>query len=133
MLFALHGYRDSERIQASWRVGALVTPEKASDQDDGPAGEVSYDITAGNENQFFLIDEEGDVRVASSPLLPGTYQLTITVTDRGSPPLSTCAVLTVTVEAEGQVDCTSDTAYSEWRDRRTYAPSTCSHSSAAAK
>ena len=106
--------RDKERIQASWSGGALVTPEKATDQDEGPAGKVSYDITAGNEDQFFLIDDEGDVRVASSPLLPGTYHLTITAADHGSPPLSTSAVLTVTVEAVGKVDCTSDTAYSEW-------------------
>lgn len=105
----LSNHRDRERIQASWGVGALVTPENARDADEGPAGEVSYAITAGNEEQFFMIDETGDVRVSSSPLLPGIYHLTITVSDHGSPPLSTSAVLTVTVVAEGAVDCSSNT------------------------
>lgn len=86
-----------------------MTPESAIDADRGPAGEVSYSITAGNEEKFFMIDETGDVRVASSPLLPGIYHLTITVSDHGSPSLSTSAVLTVTVVAEGAVDCSSDT------------------------
>ena len=85
-----------------------MTPEKARDLDEGPAGEVSYAITAGNEEQFFMIDETGDVRVASSPLLPGIYHLTITASDHGTPSLSTSAVLTVTVEATGAVDCSSN-------------------------
>lgn len=107
MLFSSN-CRNRERIQALWAEGALVTPEKARDPDEGPAGEVSYAITAGNEEQFFMIDETGDVRVASSPLLPGTYHLTITASDHGSPSLSTSAVLTVTVEATGAVDCNSN-------------------------
>lgn len=91
----------------------MVTPERAIDQDDGPAGQISYDITLGNENQFFLIDELGDVRVASSPLLPAVYVLTITASDHGTPSLSTSDILTVTVEAVGEVDCQSNTEYSE--------------------
>ena len=89
-----------------------MTAEVATDQDEGPAGEVAYAITAGNEDQFFLIDETGDVRVASSPLLPGMYSLTITASDHGAPPLATSAVLIITVEAVGGVDC-SNSVYSK--------------------
>ena len=106
-------HRDSQHIQASWSVDSLVVSEKATDQDLGPAGEITYDITHGNENQFFRIDESGDVRVASSPLLPGEYQLTITALDHGTPPFSTSGVLTITVEAVGQVDCGNSVDYGE--------------------
>ena len=92
--------------------GSLVTPEKATDQDLGPAGEISYSISHGNKNQFFLIDEAGDVRVATSPLLPEVYSLTIVAADHGSPPLSVSGVLTVTVTAVGEVDCQTQ-AYGE--------------------
>ena len=95
--------------------GSLVTPEKATDQDQGPAGFISYSISQGNQHQFFLIDEAGDVRVASSPLLPGVYPLTIVATDHGSPPLSVSGVLTVTVTAVGEVDCHSQTYGESWK------------------
>ena len=72
---------------------------------------MSYSISKGNQLQFFLIDETGDVRVATSPLLPGVYPLTIMAADHGSPPLSTSDVLTVTVTAVGEVDCASDKNY----------------------
>ena len=94
------------RIQATWDVDSLLTPVQATDQDEGPGGEVSYTITAGNQDQFFKINESvGDVRVASSPILPGTYTLTITASDHGTPQHSTSDVLTVSVEATGAVDC----------------------------
>ena len=99
-------------VQASVAEGSLVTPEKATDQDLGPAGEISYSISHGNKNQFFLIDEAGDVRVATSPLLPEVYSLTIVAADHGSPPLSVSGVLTVTVTAVGEVDCQTQ-AYGE--------------------
>ena len=104
--------RYSEVVQASVAEGSLVTTEKATDQDLGPAGEISYSISHGNKNQFFLIDEAGDVRVATSPLLPKVYSLTIVATDHGSPPLSVSGVLTVTVTAVGEVDCQTQ-AYGE--------------------
>ena len=94
--------------------GSLVTAEKATDQDQGPAGLISYSISQGNQHQFFLIDEAGDVRVASSPLLPGVYPLTIVATDHGSPPLSVSGVLTVTVTAVGEVNCHSLTYGEYW-------------------
>ena len=102
---------ESVRIHASWRVGSLVTSEEAEDHDLGPAGQLSYAITSGNEEQFFRIDETGDIFVASSPLLPGQYRLTITVWDHGTPPLSVSGLLTVTVDAVGQVDCVGNDDY----------------------
>ena len=92
-------------IEDTTLVGELVAPFTATDQDDGPGGMVSYNISKGNEEQFFSVSMSGDLRVASSPLLPGTYTLTVCAYDHGTPPLSTCSVIKIAVHSTGGVDC----------------------------
>lgn len=70
--------------------GYFVTKVKASDNDEGPNAELEYTITAGNDPYEFYIDPRtGDILV--SGLLDfdkgkKSYNLTISVTDRGNPP-----------------------------------------------
>lgn len=72
--------------------GYLVTKVAATDKDVGPNAELEYTITAGNDPYEFYIDPRNG-RILVSGLLDfdkgkKTYNLTVTVSDRGNPPKS---------------------------------------------
>ena len=87
--------------------GSNVTEFQATDRDVGQDGRIDYTITAGNEDGFFGISGVGygEVIVQRSPIFPHTYTLTITATDRGTPPRSSNATLIVHVTTSQAVDC----------------------------
>lgn len=91
-------------------VGSNVTDFEATDADGGQDGRVNYTITAGNEDRFFGISGAGfgEVIVRRSPILPHTYNLTITATDHGTPRRSSNATLIVHVIATTVVDCNTN-------------------------
>ena len=89
-------------------VGSFIAEPRASDDDHGPDGDISFSILSGNEDGFFNISAMfGTVTVARSPLIPRNYNLTITATDHGTPPLSSRmnATVVVMVTASVSVDC----------------------------
>ncbi len=69
----------------------------ASDPDAGQT--IRYNITGGNTNgAFYIISSLGRLRVANqSAMAPGTFYLTVRVTDSGSPSIWSEATVTVTV------------------------------------
>ena len=88
--------------------GSNVTDFEATDLDEGQDGRIDYTITAGNKDGFFGISAEGfgEVIVQRTPILPHTYTLTVTATDRGAPPRSADATLIIRVTTSQVVDCT---------------------------
>ncbi|MGA0845008.1 MAG: cadherin domain-containing protein [Luteolibacter sp.] len=55
-------------------------------------------ISSGNNAGFFSLDSgSGILRVASSPITPGSYSLVITSTDQGSPQRSSSSTVNITV------------------------------------
>ena len=91
-------------------VGSYVTDFEATDDDDGQDGRIDYTITAGNEDGFFGISRVWfrEVIVRRIPILPHIYTLTITATDRGTPPRSANATLIIRVTTNQVVDCSTD-------------------------
>ena len=111
MHFYTHFYSSIEvTISDTKPEGSNVTDFEATDADGGQDGRVNYTITAGNEDQFFGISGAGfgEVIVRSSPILPHTYNLTITATDHGTPRRSSNATLIVRVIATTVIDCNTD-------------------------
>ena len=91
-------------------VGSNVTDFEATDNDFGQDGRINYTITAGNQDQFFGISGAGfgEVVVRRSPILPHTYNLTITAADHGTPSRHANATLIIHVIATTVVDCNSN-------------------------
>ena len=106
-LFCLTALRIAVTIADIKPEGSNVTEFQATDRDVGQDGRIDYTITAGNEDGFFGISGVGygEVIVQRSPIFPHTYTLTITATDRGTPPRSSNATLIVHVTTSQAVDC----------------------------
>ena len=85
----------------------LVGAVQAYDRDSGPDGLLHYAITAGNDDNYFHISGVGfgEVLIQKTPINPHTYTLTITASDRGTPPRSANATMVVHVAATSDVDC----------------------------
>ena len=97
-------------------MGSFIAEPRASDDDHGPDGDISFSILSGNEDGFFNISAMfGTVTVARSPLIPRNYNLIITATDHGTPPLSSRmnATVVVMVTASVSVDCSNEQRYGE--------------------
>lgn len=82
------------------RAGFLASTIKAEDADSGLNGQLTYHMTRGNRNGLFWLDEAtGQLFVNTTnatQLIGQNVQLDITVSDRGSPSLSTKMTLEVT-------------------------------------
>ena len=103
-------YSKEVTISDTKPIGSNVTDFEATDRDEGQDGRIDYAITAGNQDEFFDISGMGfgEVVVHRIPILPHTYTLTITATDRGTPPRSTNATLIIRVTTSQVVDCSSN-------------------------
>ena len=88
-------------VPEDFPVGTVIASMKASDQDLGSGGKITYSIESGLHSKSFRIDSEtGAVRVASAlnfekdPL----FNLTIQATDGGMPSLHSSAHLVIFIE-----------------------------------
>lgn len=73
---------------------------QAEDPDSGSNGDLSYNITSGNELGWFSIDsQDGIVKISAlvNPHVARAVTLTVTVRDNGSPPLSQNATITINI------------------------------------
>ncbi|KAH9503770.1 hypothetical protein Btru_066586 [Bulinus truncatus] len=89
----------SKSVPETIAVNELLFTISASDADAGVNSELSYTITAGNSGDSFKIDFVGNLLVAK-PLDPDVvnhYTLTVTVSDRGTPSLSSTVAVGISV------------------------------------
>ena len=105
----IHFRNFPEERQEAWvykkaRVGHLVSVISVTDLDLEDRGRALVNITEGNEEGHFRLDSVGDVhvvRVAGRGQLDrettSQYQLTVQAEDRGTPPRTSTATLTVNV------------------------------------
>ena len=81
-------------------MGMIIANVNAMDRDVGTAGEISYSISAGNEQNRFSIDSvSGELRVVNGldhETIP-MYNLTVTASDNGTSPLSSDVLVSIHV------------------------------------
>lgn len=89
----------SADVLESAEIGDTVIYVGAVDADEGINANVSYAITGGNEGGKFAIDDTGAITVAGALDREdvASYNLTITATDGGEPPLSATATVSITI------------------------------------
>lgn len=81
--------------------GVVVTQLSATDADSGSNGWLTYRLESGAEDRFVVEALSGAVLVGNATLdreERGSYRLVIIATDRGTPPLSGTATLTVILD-----------------------------------
>ncbi|KAJ8359792.1 hypothetical protein SKAU_G00163170 [Synaphobranchus kaupii] len=81
--------------------GVVVTQLSASDADSGANGWLLYRLESGAQDRFIMDSLSGAVLVANATLdreERGSYRLVIVATDRGTPPLSGTATLSVVLD-----------------------------------
>ena len=95
-------------VEETAKVGQLVSIISVTDLDLEDRGRALVNITGGNEAGHFSVDSVGDVhvvRVAGRGQLDrettSQYQLTVQAEDRGTPPRTSTATLTVNVGGKG--------------------------------
>ncbi|KAK0049843.1 protocadherin Fat 4 [Biomphalaria pfeifferi] len=91
----------SKVVNETAAVNELVFTIAATDADAGINSALVYAITDGNIGDSFKIDFMGNILVARplNPDVTNSYSLTVTVTDRGTPPLSSSIVVYIYVNA----------------------------------
>lgn len=83
----------------------MVAVISADDPDDNDNARLRYTIVSGNDDEFFKLVSPGEGRLAVRRSLLGTtktrrlFVLRVDVSDNGTPPLSTSAILNVVVDA----------------------------------
>lgn len=81
--------------------GVVVTQLSATDADAGSNGWLQYRLESGAQDRFVVDTVSGAVLVGNATLdreERGSYRLVVIATDRGSPPLSGTATLTVVLD-----------------------------------
>ena len=94
--FSMNQY--SVNVLENITVGTVVVNINATDGDAGTAGEISYSISAGNEQNRFNIDSvSGEILIANGLdyEATSTYNLTVTVIDNGTSPRSSDALVAI--------------------------------------
>uniref|UniRef100_A0AAV2JL38 Cadherin domain-containing protein n=1 Tax=Knipowitschia caucasica TaxID=637954 RepID=A0AAV2JL38_KNICA len=91
----------SVRLPENSPTGVVVTQLSATDADSGANGWLSYRLVSGAQDRFLVESISGAVLVGNSTLdreERGSYRLVVMATDRGTPPLSGTATLTVILD-----------------------------------
>lgn len=81
--------------------GVVVTQLSATDADSGSNGWLTYRMESGAQDRFVVDPQSGAVLVGDTTLdreERGSYRLVVMATDRGTPPLSGTATLTVILD-----------------------------------
>jgi len=81
--------------------GVVVTQLSATDADSGSNGWLTYRLESGAQDRFVVDPLSGAVLVGNTTLdreERGSYRLVVMATDRGTPPLSGTATLTVILD-----------------------------------
>ena len=101
--------QEEAEVDETARVGYLVSVISVTDLDLEDRGRALVNITEGNEEGHFRLDSVGDVhvvRVAGRGQLDrettSQYQLTVQAEDRGTPPRTSTATLTVNIIGKGR-------------------------------
>ena len=90
-------------------VGTPVVTVSARDPDIGTNSEIRY-FLSGISRYFTISEMNGTIVLASSINFTDTFILTVTATDQGVPPLSSVAMVTITVVQPVQIQFTQDGA-----------------------
>ncbi|XP_061601899.1 cadherin-23 [Cololabis saira] len=91
----------SVRLPESSPTGVVVTQLSATDADSGSNGWLMYRLESGAQDRFVVDPLSGAVLVGNTTLdreERGSYRLVVMATDRGTPPLSGTAALTVILD-----------------------------------
>ena len=101
--------QEEAEVDETASVGHLVSVISVTDLDLEDRGRALVNITGGNEEGHFRVDSVGDVhvvRVAGRGQLDrettSQYQLTVQAEDRGTPPRTSTATLTVNIIGKGR-------------------------------
>ncbi|XP_055033441.2 protocadherin Fat 4 [Misgurnus anguillicaudatus] len=80
-------------------IGSILTTVVAFDPDEGPNGEVEYELVRGDFDTFIMDRYSGDIRLASQ-LVPSKliYSLTVSATDHGSDRKTSRTELTIILQ-----------------------------------
>ena len=90
-------------------VGTPLVTVSARDPDIGTNSEIRY-LLSGISRYFTISETNGTIVLASSINFTNTFILTVTATDQGVPPLSSVAMVTITVVQPVQIQFTQDGA-----------------------
>uniref|UniRef100_A0A673BQ12 Cadherin-23 n=1 Tax=Sphaeramia orbicularis TaxID=375764 RepID=A0A673BQ12_9TELE len=91
----------SVRLPENSPTGVVVTQLSATDADSGSNGWLTYRLESGAQDRFVVDAISGAVLVGNTTLdreERGSYRLVVMATDRGTPPLSGTAVLTIILD-----------------------------------
>uniref|UniRef100_A0A3Q3WPX5 Cadherin-23 n=1 Tax=Mola mola TaxID=94237 RepID=A0A3Q3WPX5_MOLML len=91
----------SIRLPENSPTGVVVTQLSATDADSGSNGWLTYRMESGAQDRFVVDSLSGAVLVGNTTLdreERGSYRLVVTATDRGTPPMSGTATLTVLLD-----------------------------------
>ncbi|XP_037320872.2 cadherin-23 [Pungitius pungitius] len=91
----------SVRLPENSPSGVVVTQLSATDADSGSNGWLMYRLVSGAQDRFVVDSLSGAVLVGNSTLdreERGSYRLVVMATDRGTPPMSGTATLTVVLD-----------------------------------
>ncbi|XP_059146713.1 cadherin-23-like isoform X2 [Physella acuta] len=82
-------------------VGQLIGSLTVEDRDYGPEGKLKYNITSGNTNNVFMVDNVGNIKTVSklNAAQHPSYQLVIQISDSGVDPRTATATVVVNVTA----------------------------------
>ncbi len=94
--------RENSLLQETFPTGVQVAMVTGSDMDSGENAELIFEITNGNANNDFVLLMEGEKAIIKSANqldyeTTFLYSLTVTISDMGSPPLSTTAICEFTI------------------------------------
>ncbi|XP_066284098.1 cadherin-23-like [Branchiostoma lanceolatum] len=93
------GYYYDRTLAESVPAGTSLLQLTCSDPDEGVNGDLAYTISSGDLDGQFHVDSTGQLTVSTGLNYENTteYQITITVSDDGSPSLSTVVIVTMEI------------------------------------